>query len=163
MDREGYYTVIIKVDLDALGLHNSLGPIGTCERVFAVGKEPVLPTIAAFNRTVPVLGGAEEEQRLGRIIHDTIKSTGVASGPLPAELQEQLRWSEPVNGLAARIEEVFDWRETTALVRLKNTSREAIVVPTGNPKDESATQAFEIKGMTSYLAGYLRPRTPWPN
>jgi HEAT repeat protein len=56
--------------------------------------------------------------------------------------------------LAARIEEVCDiWRATTLLVRLKNTSQQPLVVPTGNPRDKNAAQAYEV---------YVRQGTgPW--
>jgi hypothetical protein len=85
--------------------------------------------------------GREGEERLKRIIHETIQPKPVEPKPLTADMERLLAWSEPVNGLAARIELVDGY---TILVRLKNTSQQSLMVPMGNPKEEKSTQAFEV-------------------
>ena len=121
-----------------LGAHS---PTRECTHEFTIGKPPVLPTIEQYNNTLPVLGGPENEARLKKLIKDTIKPKPIDPKPLPPDLKRVLQWSEPVNGLAARIEEAF---LRTILVRLRNVSQESLVVPTGNPGNETAPQAFEI-------------------
>ena len=108
---------------------------------FVIGKEPKQPTIAAFNGSLPALGAKGNEERLKRVIHETIRPKPVENKPLPADVQRLLAWSEPVGGLAARIEAGGIY---CAVVRLKNTSQRPLVVPTGNPRDQKAAQPFEV-------------------
>jgi HEAT repeat protein len=79
-------------------------------------------------------------ERLQRVIRETVAPKGVGRKPLDAESQALLVWSEPVNGLAARIDNV--WAETAVNVRLKNLSKRPLRVPTGNPAD--AAPWFEL-------------------
>ena len=81
------------------------------------------------------------EERLKRIIHETITPKPASYKPLPADVQALLAWSKPVDGLVARIEYV-SWREIF-FVRLKNVSDRSLTVPTGNPADAKAPLLFE--------------------
>jgi HEAT repeat protein len=105
-----------------------------------------LVNVEEFNKTVPVLGGKANEERLRKVIKATVVPKQVARKPLPAEVEKLLTWSEPVNGLAARVEDVSEsWRGgTSILVRLKNVSQRPITVPAGNPRDEKSPRPFEI-------------------
>ena len=144
VEREGYYTVTLKLDWRSRGLRGRVYSTLDCSRNFTIGKEPRLPTIAEFNRTRPALDGQTNEERLKRVIKESVKPRSAERKPLPADVERLLAWSKPVGGLAARIEDVCDWRTTTVLVRLKNTSQPPLVIPTGNPRDKNAPQAFEV-------------------
>ncbi len=143
-DKEGYYLVSVKIDWKSLGLHDKLYQNLECRRDFSVGKPPKLPSIKAFNKTLPPLGVAANEERLKRLIKESIRPKPVDHKPLAADVERLLAWSDPVGGLAARIEDICDWRATTVLVRLKNASQRPLVVPTGNPRDKNAARAFEV-------------------
>ncbi len=142
VEREGYYTVGVKIDWKALGLRDKVYSNLEFHRVFAIGTPPRLPTIEAFNTFVSVLGGPANEERLKRVIEETVAPKPVERGSLPADVEAMLAWSKPVSGLAARIEYV--WEESVFFVRLKNVSDQPLCVPTGNPSDEKATPWFEV-------------------
>lgn len=94
-----------------------------------------------YNKALPVLGGPENEARLKELIKKTIEPKPIARQPLPPSLKQHLQWSEPVNGLAARIERCG---ASTVLVRLKNSSDQPLIVPTGNPRDANVAQPFAL-------------------
>ena len=121
VEHEGHYLVTLKVDPKALGLHDEVYCDITCTRRFTIGREPKLPTIAEFNNSIPVLGGKANEERLKSVIHETIVPKQSAKKPLPPDLAGLLAWSRPVNGLAARVEDVSEsWGGgITVLVRIK--------------------------------------------
>jgi PBS lyase HEAT-like repeat-containing protein len=139
IESEGYYTLRITIDSKALGTDDESER--ECAREFTIGKPPVLPSIEEYNQTLAVLGGPDNEARLRKLIKETIKPESIDRQPLPPDVERLLRWSDPVNGLAARIEKLS---RDTILVRLKNVSHQPLVVPTGNPRDEDAPRAFEI-------------------
>jgi hypothetical protein len=89
--------------------------------------------------------GEVAKMPVGRIIHETIQPKPLEPKPIAADMERLLAWSEPVNGLAARIEYVFGG---TVLVRRKNTAQRPIAVPAGNPKDTNLPQAFEIRRLS---------------
>jgi hypothetical protein len=60
-----------------------------------------------------------DEERLRRVIKETVLPKQATKKPLPPEVAATLNWSQPVNGLAARIEYLSDARGTTAMVRLR--------------------------------------------
>ncbi len=142
VEREGYYRVGVNIDWKSLGLQDKVYFDLGCSRVFAIGKPPTLPSIAAFNKKVPALGGIENEKRLKRVIRETVTPKSVKHKPLPANVEDLLAWSKPVKGLAARVEHV--WAESVFFVRLKNVSDQPLTVPTGNPSDEKAALLFEL-------------------
>jgi HEAT repeat protein len=90
----------------------------------------------------PPPGNDANKEWLKQVIKETIAPEPVDHKPLPPELQALLAWSQPVNGLAARIDNV--WEHTAAMVRLKNVSDRPQRVPTGNPADEQAARFFEL-------------------
>jgi HEAT repeat protein len=140
IEREGYYKVCFELDGNAPGLTKKF--YGNLDAFFTIGKPPQQPTIAEFNAQIPPLGGTTDEERLKRVIKESIKPKSVEHKPLPADVEALLAWSKPVNGLAARIE--FVWAKRTFFLRLKNVSDEPLSVPTGNPADEKAAPLFEL-------------------
>ena len=134
VEREGHYEVAVKIDWKSLALHDRVYWNLECKRDFTVGKPPRLPSIEAFDKTVPVLGGPANQQRLQRLIKETVRPKPVEHKPLPAETEALLAWSPAVNGLAARIEYISPvWGRTVAFVRLKNNLNHPLTVPTANP------------------------------
>jgi hypothetical protein len=57
-------------------------------------------------------------------------------------VEKLLAWSQPVNGLAARVE--FVSRDHVIFVRVKNQSDRLLSVPTANPSDENAAALYEV-------------------
>jgi HEAT repeat protein len=110
----------------------------------ARAEEPKPLNIAEFSSGHAILGGDANEARLKRIIRETVKPKSANKRPIPAEVERLLSWSEPVDGLSARIEDVVDWPPIIAIVRIKNTSQQPLVVPSGNPRHNNVAQAFEI-------------------
>ena len=141
IQEEGYYKLTVTIWWAGLEFA-CREPESECQ--FTVGKPPRQPTIEQYNKTLPVLGGPENEARLKKLIKDTIKPKPSDPNPLPPDLARIRPWSEPVNGLAARIDALFDWRNTTVFVRLKNVSQQPMVVPACNPRDRNAAQPFEL-------------------
>ena len=72
-------------------------------------------------------GDEADQTRLKQVIKDSVKPKPVKHKTLPPDVQALLAWSEPVNGLAARIEYV--WAEHVFFVRLKNVSDRPSIVP----------------------------------
>ena len=110
------------------------------------------------------------EERLKRVVKETIKPKSAVHERLPADVQALLAWSQSVNGLVAQIESV--WAEHVFLVRLKNRSDRPLRVPTGNPADAKAAPFFEvfvkqgssawreITGASRYCNYYSPPKEP---
>jgi hypothetical protein len=74
VDKEGYYEVSVRIDWKSLGLHDKVYGNLECSRDLTVGKRPRLPGIEAFNKTLLVLGGPANEERLKRVIRESIKA-----------------------------------------------------------------------------------------
>jgi HEAT repeat protein len=90
----------------------------------------------------PPPGNAPNKEWLKQVIKETIAPELIDHKPLPRELQGLRAWSQPANGLAARIDNV--WDGTGALVRLKNVSDRPLRVPTGNPAGEQAARLIVL-------------------
>ncbi|SIO63112.1 Gloeo_Verruco repeat-containing protein [Singulisphaera sp. GP187] len=75
-------------------------------------------------------------------IRDTVKPKPGVRGRMPVDAKKLLDWSQPVNGLAARIE--FVSRDHVIFVRLKNESDRPLDVPTANPSDDNTAALYEI-------------------
>ena len=89
VEHEGVYRVALEIDNEALGFRGdgfvrAGGNKPVVTRDFVIGKEPQRSTIAEYNAAYPVLGGNENEQRLKRVIRETIKPKPVERKPLPA-------------------------------------------------------------------------------
>lgn len=82
-----------------------------------------------------------DEERLRRVIAETITPKPAARRRPVAEVQSLLAWSKPVNGLVARIDAVT-WR--FILVRLKNVSDHPLTVPAGNSAAETLTSFYDV-------------------
>ena len=133
-------------DSKALGLHDESTvkdqTVG-CRRVFLLVGRPPHPAQCrgVQQKTLPGLGAPDDKEWLKRVIQETIGQRRSSTSRCPPTC------SICSPGLSRS---VVWWREskaggtTTALVRLKNTSQRPLIVPTGNPRDENATQPFEI-------------------
>ena len=171
---EGYYTLNVKIDAKRLGFGDELEQ--QCSRVFTIGKPPKLPTIERYNELLPVFGTPENEQRLQQLIAEMPELAPAESEPVPSELEQLSAWSEPVNGLAVRIEYIqrpVDRSGGRFTVRLKNESDQTLTVPTGNPYTKDADPFFglhvqhgtgpwrPVQGSRDrYIAAPLDPDTP---
>lgn len=102
---------------------------------------------------------SSSEARLRQSIKNSVKPKTAERNPLPSEIERLLIWSEPVNGLAARIEDLGDGG-TTRVVRLKNVSERPIAVPTGNPRNKNAPQFFEVQ-MRQGAGPWQRAKRTW--
>jgi Leucine-rich repeat (LRR) protein/HEAT repeat protein len=142
IEREGYYEVCFELKGNSPDLPECLCYHNLLRRSFAIGKPPLQPTVAEFNKKVPMFGGEGNEERLKRVIKETVKRRHAEHKPLPADVQRALAWSEAVGGLAARIEHICDG--STVFVRLKNTSTSTLAVPTGNPSSENPPRLFRL-------------------
>lgn len=81
------------------------------------------------------------EAELTRVIHETIMPKPLEHRPFPDDVRALLNWSEPVNGLVARIEYIA---HLDFCVRLKNVSKRPLKVPTANRVDKAAPRFFEV-------------------
>lgn len=145
IESEGYYTLRITIDAKTLGADDE--PARESAREFTIGKPPVLPSIEQYNDSLPVFGGPENEERLKRLIKETVKPIPAESKPMSAELKRLLTWSQSGNGLSARIEFIrgrAHWSGGECFVRLKNVSDKLLTVPTGNPSNEGAASLFDL-------------------
>ena len=148
-DREGYYRVTLNIDTAALGLRDKLNRRAQCVGRFTVGKPPRRFSVAKYNASIHPFGSDENEGRIRRIVAETARPLLKKGGPLPDELKKQLRWSKPVGGLAARIEVLEGGGTARVLVRLKNTSKRPLAVPTCNPvriKERPVLQIYVRQG-----------------
>src|SRR6185295_2404223 len=89
----------------------------------------------------------ENEARLVKLIRQTLPPSREAK-PDVAKVDARMPWSEPVGGLAARIDCICDNRfiyqsRVIVLVRLKNVSDDRLIVPAGNSPDPNKTRVFE--------------------
>ena len=148
VDREGYYLLGLTVDCKAFGLHDELENLHdklSLSRDFVIGDPPRRPTIGEYNHAKPALGGAANEERLRKIIHDTVARKEARTVSERRAADARMPWSQPANGLMARIELSTDtYCGFTVLVRLKNVSDEQIAVPMGNPLDPASPRSFEL-------------------
>ena len=115
---------------------------GTLFSMATHGQPSGQASIADFIKPTPPRNWQADVERLRRVIRETVKPKPVEQKPWPAEVKALLAWSQPVNGLVARIECL--WPGTTAIVRLKNVSDQSLTVPMGNPRGEKAASAFEL-------------------
>lgn len=148
IERDGYYRVRFELDGDAPGLTDRLRGFNQVDAVFTIGMPPKQPTVAEYNAQIHPLGGPENEERLKRLIKETAKAKPREAKPLPADVEALLAWSKPVNGLAGRIEFVWQqrnfWQQKVLLVRLKNVSDQPLTIPMGNPSDAKAPSFFDV-------------------
>jgi HEAT repeat protein len=144
VEQEGYYEVRVDIDGESLRLADDQRKGASFSRRFVIGHEPKRLTIEDVNKELPVLGGEENQRRLRRVIKETIAPKPVQGKAPPAELEKLLAWSEPVGGLAARIEYGFEFWGPSVFVRIKNVSDKPLAVPTGNPRDKKAPRNFEL-------------------
>ena len=102
--------------------------------------------IDKLDQGVSAFGGKENEERLRKIIHDTVVPPPRKAVPNTPADELLLRWSEPVGGLAARVEYASpDVSGSFAvLVRLKNVSTKPLTVPTGNPSRGGKIAPFRL-------------------
>lgn len=90
----------------------------------------------------PVLSNWQTDvERLKRAIRETVKPKPVERLPSNTDVEALFRWSTPVNGLAARIE--YIWQDMVFLVRLKNVSDQPLVVPTANSPNIEIARVFD--------------------
>ncbi len=147
VEREGHYLVCVKIDWESLGIRNEMTLSRERRIAFDIGKPPKLPTIDEYNKTVPIFGGPAGERRLKRLIEETVKPNPMNRKPISAELKHLLAWSEPVNGLSARIEYLREgryWSGGECFVRLRNVSERTLTIPTGNPCDVDVPSLFDL-------------------
>ena len=83
-----------------------------------------------------------DEERLRRVIKETMTPKPAPHKPLPADVQALLAWSKPVNGLMTRIEDI--WGGDVFFLRLKNVSQRPLRVPTGNLSKKNIAALFEL-------------------
>ena len=99
---------------------------------------------AERNQGIEPFGSKENERRLVKLIKETI----VPKSPKPdgAKVDAILPWSEPVNGLVARIEHAGSggYEGFVVLLGLKNVSARSISVPTGNSADSHKMRLFDL-------------------
>ncbi|WP_265593192.1 HEAT repeat domain-containing protein [Verrucomicrobium sp. BvORR034] len=79
---------------------------------------------------------------------------------MAAEVSAMARWSEPVNGLAARVDFVDPWGPAgyVVLVQLRNVGSSPLRVPMGNPPDSQLARLFELHKHDRKGAWH---RVPW--
>ena len=105
--REGYYLLGLQVDCKAFGLHDEFEDLHdklSLSRAFVIGNPPRRPTIEEYNRAKPALGGAANEERLRKSIHDTVAWKAARTVLERRAADALMPWSQPANGLMARIE-----------------------------------------------------------
>jgi uncharacterized repeat protein (TIGR03803 family) len=111
--------------------------------VFAIptqGRRSKSSTITDFMKPTPPPSWLSNVERLRQAVRRSVRPKPVERKPLSADLETLLRWSEPVAGLVARIESV--WQQTVFFVRLKNVSDQPLTVPTGNSNDKKVSRFF---------------------
>ena len=143
---DGYYTLHVRINGRKLGLDDELEH--QCSRTFTIGKPPKLPTIEQYNESLLVFGTPENEQRLKQLIVGSAEPAPAVPEHISPELEQLLAWSQPVNGLSARIEYIrrpVDRSGGRFTVRLKNESDQPLTVPSGNPCDKDAEPLFELQ------------------
>jgi len=98
--------------------------------------------ISEYLKPSPRLNRQAMLDELKTSIRDTVKPEPGARGRMTVDVEKLLGWSQPVDGLAARIE--FVSRDHVIFVRLKNESDRPLNVPTANPSDENTAALYEV-------------------
>ncbi|KPL03342.1 MAG: hypothetical protein AMK75_01630, partial [Planctomycetes bacterium SM23_65] len=160
MNAEGSYSFEFEFDKEELGFPpgESGSGIGVIHHV-TLGEEPRQLSAEEINATLAPLGGKGVEERLRRSIEETCKLPAPKGPGDKQKIRRLTTWSEPVNGLASRVEwlDRGGYTGLTVFVRLKNVSKQPLTVPTGNPADAASPRLFELHTGT----GTAWKRTPW--